>query len=106
YAAGDYRTAAALLEALLQMGRTGAYDHSANFMPNIVGESALLNLGACYLQLGEVDAAERCYGQLLDSPTARDEARKGYARAQALRKSAKAGTSPQPPSSNEGGSIP
>jgi len=104
YAAGDFRTAAALLEALLEMGRTGAYDHSANFMPNIVGESAFLNLAACYLQLGQLDAAERCYGQLLNSPTAREEARKGYARAQALRKSANAGTPPQSSSSNDRGS--
>jgi tetratricopeptide (TPR) repeat protein len=103
YAAGDYRSAAALLELLLDMGRTGAYDRSANFSPDILGESALMNLGACYLQVGELDAAERCFGQVLNSPTAREEARRGYARVQALRKSAKAGTPPQASSSNEGG---
>jgi tetratricopeptide (TPR) repeat protein len=106
FQAGDYRSAAALLESLLEMGRTGVYDHSANFSPGILGDSALMNLGACYLQLGELDAAERCFGQLLNSPTAREEARQGYARAQALRKSVKQGTPPQPSSSNDGGSGP
>lgn len=69
YEAKDFQGAGILLEQLVQFGRTGAYDRSASFEPAIIGESALMNLGNCYLQMGLLDQARSCYQQLLDSKT-------------------------------------
>lgn len=58
--ARDYRAAANLLERLVELGRTGAYDKSRRFDPGLIGAKALLNLAACYRQLGEPQKAEEC----------------------------------------------
>jgi tetratricopeptide (TPR) repeat protein len=68
FQAGDFARAAGLLEKLLVFGRTGMYDRSERFDPGIMGESALLNLGACYTKLKQWDKAEECFRQLLTSP--------------------------------------
>ena len=67
YEAKGFQRASILLEQLVQFGRTGAYDRSASFEPTIIGESALMNLGNCYWQMGRLDQAQQCYQQLLDS---------------------------------------
>ena len=82
----DFRGAAELLERLVEMGRTGAYDHSAAFDPSIVRESALLNLGRCYVRLGDLDRAELCFGQLLASADHHIPAREGLALVQNLKR--------------------
>jgi hypothetical protein len=64
----DYAGAAEVLHRLLHLGRTGTYDRSHRFDPRVVGEDALLNLGACYLQTGRLDEAEACFVQLATSP--------------------------------------
>ncbi len=69
YAQGQFAQAAELLERLVELGRTSTYDKSIRFDPKIIGDQALMNLGACHLQLGEFDSAERCFRQLLNSPT-------------------------------------
>ncbi len=66
---GDHRQAAECLERLVRMGRTGRYDRTARFDPRIIGEQAVLNLGACYLALGALDAAESCFQAVAESPT-------------------------------------
>jgi tetratricopeptide (TPR) repeat protein len=68
FQAGDFARAAEHLEKLLVLGRTGMYDRSEGFDPAILGESALLNLGACYTRLKQWDKAEECFRQLLTSP--------------------------------------
>ncbi len=83
---GDFRRAAELLEDLVRMGRTGAYDHSLGFLPYVIGAPALMNLGVCYLRLGELDKAQYCFGQLLAHPEHQAQARQHYARVEALRK--------------------
>ena len=83
FQAGDSRGAAGLLEDLLRMGRTGEYDRSAGFNPDILGPLALLNLGACYVRLGDLARAEYCFGQLLDDPVHGPKARQSYAVVQA-----------------------
>jgi hypothetical protein len=65
----SFRQAAALLERLVQLGESGAYDRSLSFDASVVGDSALMNLGLCYLQLGELDGAESCFRRLLASPS-------------------------------------
>src|SRR5207245_9808580 len=40
---GELRTAAGLLERLVQCGQTGFYDRSVGFDPSLIGETALLN---------------------------------------------------------------
>ena len=64
----DYAGAAEVLQRLLHLGRTGTYDRSHRFDPRVLGEDALLNLGACYLQTGRLDEAEACFVQLATSP--------------------------------------
>jgi hypothetical protein len=86
FQAGDFRDAAALLERLLHLGRTRTYDHSAAFDPSLMAEPALLNLGLCYLRLGDADRAEPCFMQLLSHPVHQAKAQQGRAMAQALRR--------------------
>src|SRR5262249_6862555 len=69
YTAKNFRRAAILLRQLVHFGRTGEYDRSASFDPTIIGESALMNLGNCYLQMGQLEPAQQCYQRLLDSRT-------------------------------------
>jgi hypothetical protein len=82
---GNFRGAAGLLEELVRMGRTGAYDRSRGFLPEVMGAPALMNLGVCYLRLGELDRAQQCFGQLLSHPDHQAQARQHYARVEALR---------------------
>jgi hypothetical protein len=86
FQAGDCADAARLLERLLDLGRTGAYDRSLAFDPSLVAEPALLNLGAAYLRLGELDRAEPCFGQLLTHPAHQAQARRGYEAVQEARR--------------------
>jgi hypothetical protein len=65
FRAGQFRAAAALLERLVQLGRSGVYDHSQRFDPRIIGPWALLNLGQCFRGLGEPDNARPCFELLL-----------------------------------------
>jgi hypothetical protein len=65
---GHYADAAEHLRRLLHLGRCGAYDRSHRFDPDIVGNEALINLGACYLQLRKLDEAEACFAQLASDP--------------------------------------
>jgi hypothetical protein len=86
FRADDFPGAAELLEKLVQLGRTGTYDHSAAFDPSIMRESAMLNLGGCYVRLGELDLAEMWFGQMSASPTHRKQAREGYQLVQDMRR--------------------
>ena len=69
FARKDYAGAAEVLRRLLTLGRTGSYDRSHRFDPRILGEDALMNLGACHMQSGALDEAEACFVQLATSPT-------------------------------------
>jgi hypothetical protein len=69
FAGGDYPRAAELLEHLVMLGETKTYDRSARFDPKLVGEQARMNLGACYLEMGRLDAAAACFERLRESPT-------------------------------------
>jgi tetratricopeptide (TPR) repeat protein len=64
----DYAAAAEQLQRLLHLGRIGGYDRSQRFDPRILGADALLNLGACYLQMQRLDEAEACFLQLTTHP--------------------------------------
>lgn len=64
----EYGRAAEHLRHLLELGRSGAYDRTHRFDPNILGADALLNLGACYLQMRKLDEAEACLEQLAGHP--------------------------------------
>jgi hypothetical protein len=86
FRASDFGDAAGLLERCLQLGQSGTYDRSAAFDPGIMGESALLNLGHCYVRLGDLAHAESCYSQLLASPAQQEKARQGYELVQQLRR--------------------
>src|SRR5262249_28835430 len=48
FAANDFVGAAELLQRLVLLGETGSYDRSEAFEPSIIGETALMNLGACF----------------------------------------------------------
>jgi hypothetical protein len=85
FEAEAFQEAAALLERLVHMGGSGTYDHSAAFDPAIMGELALLNLGNCYLRLGDANRAEACFTPLLSRPAHQAQAQRGCALAQALR---------------------
>jgi hypothetical protein len=77
---GDFGLARQLLEHLLELGRTGAFDRSRRFDPGLVGDDALVNLAACCERMGDVDQAERCYRHLLASRHFRRQAAAGLAR--------------------------
>jgi tetratricopeptide (TPR) repeat protein len=85
FQAGEYASAAGLLQDLLRMGRTGAYDHSDAFQPDVIGPAALLNLGACYTRLGDLDQAESCFRQLLTDPARQAQARRNLTLVQTRR---------------------
>jgi hypothetical protein len=89
FRAEDFRDAAGLLEKLIHLGRTKTYNRASAFDPSIMAEPAVLNLGMCYLRLGELDRAETCFGQVLGSPSHQARARQGYAMVQALRQRGK-----------------
>jgi tetratricopeptide (TPR) repeat protein len=86
FQAEDFKEAVGLLERLVHLGRTETYDRSAAFDPTILAEPALLNLGACYVRLGDLDRAELCFANVLTSPTHQAQARQGYALVQQLRR--------------------
>jgi glycosyltransferase involved in cell wall biosynthesis len=94
---GEYRQAAELLERLVMLGRTGGYDRSRTFDPGLVGEDALINLAACYRQLGDLERAEHCYRQLLDSTHYRSDAARQLAAVQEQRRQQMATAGPRPP---------
>jgi hypothetical protein len=64
----DYATAAGVLRRLIHLGRTGTYDRTHRFDPRVLGEDALMNLGACHMQMRQLDEAEACFVQLATSP--------------------------------------
>ena len=72
---GSFEEAEGVLRLLLEMGRAHSYDRSVSFNPAIIGDDALLNLGACLLRQGKMDEAERCFKGLLKSDTRGSEAR-------------------------------
>jgi tetratricopeptide (TPR) repeat protein len=94
---GDYRRAVEILERLLELGRTGTYDRSRTFDPGLVGEDALINLAACWRQLGDLERAEYCYRQLLDSTHFRDQAARQLAVVQEQRRMQAAAAGPRSP---------
>ena len=69
-----------ILERLLELGRTGAFDRSRRFDTGILGDDALINLAACCERLGDIEQAERCYRQLLTSRHFRTQAAAGLKR--------------------------
>jgi hypothetical protein len=69
FRAADFRQAADLLAQLVAFGQTGHYERTFGFDPSIIRENAIANLGACFTHLGQLDRAEQCFRQLLDSPT-------------------------------------
>jgi hypothetical protein len=68
FRAGEYDRAANLLERLVRLGKSGTFDRSQAFAPEIVGEQAVLNLGMCHMKLGRPAEAEACFLQVAPSP--------------------------------------
>lgn len=81
----NFARAAALLEQLVMLGRTGTYDRSAPFDPGIIGETALSNLAICCTRLGQLERAANLWGGLLNSPKFRTQAQQELARITLLR---------------------
>lgn len=71
----DYETAIPILKRLLHMGETRSYDIEVPFDGAIVGDDARLNLGACYIRLGEIDQAEAVLKQIDPTGPRGEEAR-------------------------------
>jgi len=88
FQSGEVGKAAELLERLIELGRTGAYDKSEGFDPSIIGVSAIMNLSVCYTHLRELEKAERCLLPLLTDPTHQGQAVQGLAAIQRLRQQA------------------
>jgi hypothetical protein len=74
-----YRESADCLERLLLLGKTGSYDKTNPFDWRIVGERAMMNLGACYTRLGQLDRAEACFRSLLSSDSLHRQATQNLA---------------------------
>jgi hypothetical protein len=82
----DFRLAVTLLQPLLLLGRTGAYDRSHAFDPELVGDRAIANLAACYLNLGEAVKAEQCWRHVSGNEKYRATAMEGIAAAHRLQR--------------------
>ena len=93
FAQNQFVAAAGLLERLVHLGRTGAYDHSEGFDPSIIGEQALFNLGSCYTHLHELDKAVPCFQSLIGSKALQAQAVQGLAVIDNLRRQSPAGSS-------------
>jgi len=83
---GAIRKAAEILTRLVQLGKTGNYDRSQRFNPGLIGDDALVNLAACYRQLGELDQAEQCYRLLVHTSRFHNLAIDGLTAIQQLRR--------------------
>ncbi len=83
---GAMRKAADILTRLVQLGKAGNYDRSQRFNPGIVGDDALVNLAACYRQLGDLDQAVQCYRLLLHTSQFHARAIEGLAAIEQLRR--------------------
>ncbi len=65
---GRFEAAADLLQQLVRMGETGAYDRSQGFDLRIIGPWAWQNLGQCMRALGKIDEARRCFESMRLDP--------------------------------------
>ena len=74
FRSGQFAPAAGLLDRLVHLGDTRAYDLSSAFDPRIIGPWALLNLGQCRRALGQTDLAQRHFQRLRDDPEFRAQA--------------------------------
>lgn len=79
YAAQDYAKCAERLNQLLALGRSGDYDVSATFSTDILGPSAILNLGLCHFQMKQWAEAKVCFETLRTDPTRSQQAARLYA---------------------------
>jgi hypothetical protein len=93
FAREDYRRAAELLERLVQCGATGVYDRSAAFDSAIISEAAAMNLGSCYVRLGQPERAEHCLRPLLNHPAYQAQASQNLALVENLRRRGRPGDS-------------
>jgi hypothetical protein len=71
---GEFSECAKLLERILSLAEAHTYDHLLSFNPAIMGDDARLNLGACYVRLGQLVKAKQCFRQLLESKSRAKEA--------------------------------
>jgi len=69
FAANEFAQCAGLLEKAIELGNSQEYDRTISFDPCIIGDDALLNLGVCYVRLGRLRAAEKCFRKLIDGST-------------------------------------
>ena len=81
YAARDYAKCAERLNQLLALGRSGDYDASATFSTDILGPSAILNLGLCHFQMKNWTEAKDCFEILRTDPSRSQRAARLYAQA-------------------------
>jgi hypothetical protein len=102
YLAHEYQKAAAFLECLVAFGRTGGYDRSVSFDPGIIAETAVLNLGKCFVQMGNLNRAEACFSSLLASPEHKKEATDNLRLIQNLRAKSKPASPPRLSGWNDG----
>jgi glycosyltransferase involved in cell wall biosynthesis len=75
YEVGRFDKAEKTMRLLIAMGRNHSYDHSISFDPAIVGEDAVLNLGACLFRQRRLQEAQKCFRGLLGSKTRAQEAK-------------------------------
>lgn len=71
---GEDETAIGLLQTLLQMGKSGVYDRSYPFAPDILGDSARMNLAICYTRAGKPTEALALLTSLVHVPDHRAQA--------------------------------
>ncbi len=73
---GQFERAEILLKELVRMREKQDYDHHISFDPRIIGDDAVLNLGACLFRQAKLAEAEECFRKLLESGERSNEARK------------------------------
>ncbi len=70
---------AQFLEQIGELAKSGNYDRLASFQPSIMRGDAILNLGVCYVRLGRLADAKRCFTDLLAYPDYEQRAQQNLA---------------------------
>jgi hypothetical protein len=71
---GRFAECARLLERILELGASHSYERSISFHSAIIGDDARLNLGVCYVRMGKINQAKRCFEAIVNSPTRSQQA--------------------------------
>ncbi len=75
FVGGEFNEAARLLRQIISLGEEERYDMRSSFDPELLRAKPLLNLGVCYVRLGQLRHARECFLALQEDPIYGQQAR-------------------------------